>query len=415
MNASASSLPNDCPRVCLVGAGVVGSAIAAAHVDAGASFLFADQDETTLLRAVEGLNVNGDRWCVSPVHQLGEQLPAIQILTTSDRPHDDAAIIVIESIAERLDIKRDFFANAEPLFGENAILCSNTSTLRIGKLAEELSDPDRFCGMHFFMPVGERNAVEVIRGKHTSERTIELCEQHVRRIGKEPFAVGDGPGFIVNRLLSPYLNEAMLMLGRGVTAPRIEAAALAYGMPMSPLELMDWIGIRTTFDAGRVYWQSFPSRVDPAPLLPAMVKRRRLGRPVNAGFYDYQNGRRSEFISPVVQELSESYRRDEREFADDELMYILSISMWIEAAIAFRERVATSHRQFDLAMRGGLGFQSEGTWLDFFESIGSKKILETVERFETHCKSLHTPSELISHLRQADPTAAMDRFAEGSA
>ena len=108
------------------------------------------------------------------------------------------------------------------------------------------------------MPVYNRPAVEVACGEETSTQAIGRCVAHVRRIRKEPLIVRDGPGFIVNRLLTPYLNEAMLLLCRGVSADRIEEAALRYGMPMSPLELIDWIGTRTMFDAGRVFWQSFP-------------------------------------------------------------------------------------------------------------------------------------------------------------
>ncbi len=234
--------------------------------------------------------------------QLGQCLPAIQIVSAADSS-ESSTPIVIESIAERLDVKRNFFAEAEQIFGDDAILCSNTSTLRIGAIAEKLNRPERFCGMHFFMPVDKRHAVEVIRSEQTTDSTVRVCGDHVRRIHKEPLAVGDGPGFVVNRLLSPYLNESMLMLGRGVTAERIERAALAYGMPMSPLELIDLIGIRTTFDAGRVFWQSFPTRVDPAPILPAMVKKKRFGRSVRAGFFDYEADQRSKGLSPIASAL----------------------------------------------------------------------------------------------------------------
>lgn len=399
------------PCVCLVGAGVVGRAIAKAHIDAGVSFSIADQSEEALRKAVCEWRLNNDLWSVSAVIQIGQCLPAIQIVSTTDSP-ESSTPIVIESIVERLEVKRSFFADAEQIFGDDAILCSNTSTLRIGAIAEKLERPARFCGMHFFMPVEQRPAVEVIRGELTDNSTVHECSEHARRIQKEPLAVGDGPGFIVNRLLSPYLNEAMLMLGRGVTAERIERAALAYGMPMSPLELIDWIGIRTMFDAGRVYWQSFPTRVDPSPMLSGMVKKKHFGRFTGGGFYDYDDDRRSQCLSPLAVELCETYRRDVITLSDDDVRHILSITMWIEAAIAFRDRVATSHQQFDLAMRGGLGYQSNGTWLEYFESIGSQKIVEIIERYGAIAKSLQAPTELISALQHGSPTAAMDQFAK---
>jgi 3-hydroxyacyl-CoA dehydrogenase len=414
MNSPASKTePTDQPYVCLVGAGVVGKAIAKAHINAGVSFSIADQSEDALREAVSEWRLNDESWRVSPVIQLGQSLPAIQIVSTTNSP-ELSTPIVIESIAERLDVKRDFFALAEQIFGDDTILCSNTSTLRIGAIAEKLKRPERFCGMHFFMPVEKRDAVEVIRGEQTADSTVQVCRDHVRRIQKEPLAVGDGPGFVVNRLLSPYLNEAMLMLGRGVTAERIERAALAYGMPMSPLELIDLIGTRTTFDAGRVFWQSFPTRVDPAPILPAMVKKKRFGRSVGAGFYDYEAGQRSKGLSPSASALAEKYRRDAISISDDEVVHILSIPMWIEAAIAFRDRVATSHQQFDLAMHGGLGYQSNGTWLEYFESIGSQKIVEIIEHYGPIAKSLRAPADLVDALKHSSPTAAMDQFASCS-
>ena len=154
--------------------------------------------------------------------------------------------------------------------------------------------------------------------------------------------VGDGPGFIVNRLLSPYLNEAMLLLGRGVSADRIERAALEYGMPMSPLELIDWIGTRTMFDAGRVYWQSFPERINPSPMLSALIKNKRFGRACGIGLYDYDHGLRSPQLSPVTLEYCERYRRGVMSIGDDEVMHLLSIPMWIEAAIAHRDGITKS-------------------------------------------------------------------------
>ena len=223
--------------------------------------------------------------------------------------------------------------------------------------------------------------------------------------------MGDGPGFVVNRLLSPYLNEAMLMLGRGISAEQIERAALAYGMPMSPLELIDLIGTRTMFDAGRVYWQAFPSRIAPSPMLSALVKNKRFGHACGHGFYDYEDGVRSEQLSPITAEFCQRYRRDEVSLRDDEVMHVLAIPMWIEAAIAFRDGVATSHQQFDLAMRGGLGYQSNGTWLEYFESIGSPRIDEIIERYGPIAKSLQAPADLITALKHCSPTTAMDQFA----
>jgi 3-hydroxyacyl-CoA dehydrogenase/enoyl-CoA hydratase/3-hydroxybutyryl-CoA epimerase/enoyl-CoA isomerase len=397
----------DRPGVYLVGAGVVGRAILKAHTDADVSVFVADQNPDFVHEAVEQLGLDRERWHVSPLVRLGERLPAVKLTFKGDSSTLSTSI-VIESIAERLDVKQAFFSEAEHLFGDDAVLCSNTSTLRIGAIAEPLSRPARFCGMHFFMPVDRRPAVEVIGGAKTSDSTIKVCTEHARRINKEPLAVGDGPGFVVNRLLSPYLNEAMLMLGRGISAEQIERAALAYGMPMSPLELIDLIGTRTMFDAGRVYWQSFPSRISPSPMLSALVKNKRFGHACGRGLYDYENGVRSKQLSPITVEFCQRYRRDEVSLRDDEVMHVLSIPMWIEAAIAQREGIVQSREQFDLAMRGGLGFDPSKSWLEFFEQLGSEAMLRVIKRWSPRTAAMTSPPEILEALASTSPIQVMD-------
>ena len=394
--------------VFLVGAGVVGQAIARAHVEAGVSFWLIDQDAVALQQAVDALDLSDENWDTSNAMQIGE-LPGIEIAN-----HQEESVLsqtfVIESIAERLDIKQAFFKMMETVFSEDAILCSNTSTLQISAIAEALSHPQRFCGMHFFMPVQERSAVEIVRGDATHDETIENCRAHVSSIHKEPLVVRDGPGFIVNRLLSPYLNEAMLLLGRGVSASRIESAAREYGMPMSPLELVDWIGARTMFNAGRVFWQAFPSRFAPTPLLPAMIKNHRLGRATGKGFYDYEDDQRSKELAAESQELVLKYQRDVIEISDSEIVELLTIPMWIEAAIAFGEGVTDSADQFDHAMRGGLGFDPNSSWLAFFDALTSDRIIKSIAKWSPTVKSMNAPEELLSLLSQYKPCETLQQF-----
>jgi len=324
-------------------------------------------------------------------------------------------LLVIESIAERLDVKQAFFRDAEKWFGDDAILCSNTSTLRIQAIAESLRRPERFCGMHFFMPVWQRHAVELVRGPLTSAATIEQCRQHAKRIAKRPLVVGDGPGFVVNRLLSPYLNEAMRMLTGGVSAEAIERAAKDFGMPMSPLELIDWIGIRTMFDAGRVYWQAFPNRLNPSPLLAGLVKRKRLGRTVGRGIYDYDGPTRSASIAEETIELVQRYFRSEENVAQDDVLMRLSIPMWIEGALALRDQIANGLTQLNQAMEGGLGFTTQHTWSEFYDHIGSDRLLDAIERWSPHSASLNPPPQLKSLLEQNRPSEAIVQFASSNA
>ncbi len=393
-------------RVYLIGVGVVGREILKAHLSANIPICVADQNEILLRESIEQLEIESNR--LQPT-RLG-RLAAVEIQGESG--FETGKKFVIESISERLDLKQSLFQTAERLFDEQTILCSNTSTLRINHIACKLNHANRVCGMHFFMPVDQRDAVEIVRGEQTDAETIEACVQHVRSLKKTPIVVADGPGFIVNRLLCPYLNEALLLLSQGVTAKQLERAAIQYGMPMSPLELMDWIGTRTMFDAGRVFWQSFPSRFEPSPILPALVKAQRFGRECGRGCYDYEGGQRSDELSSATNEICNRYRRGESlALSDDDVMLLLAIPMWIEAALAFREGVAQPIEQFDLAMSGGLGYQSAAGWLQFFESVGSAKILSTIDRFAATTKSFKAPDDLLAALAENDPTQAMRTLA----
>ena len=400
------------PKTLLVGAGVVGQAILRAHLDAEVPVCLIDQDESRLQDAMSAAQLPSDRWSIRRVRPLGDRIPMVHFSHVGPIAGEPLYDVVIESISERIEVKQSLFADLERWLDADALLCTNTSTLRITKLAASLEHPHRFCGMHFFMPVYNRPAVEVARGKRTSEETIQRCANHVRRLRKEPLVVRDGPGFIVNRLLTPYLNEAMLLLCRGVSAERIERAALQYGMPMSPLELIDWIGTRTMFDAGRVFWQSFPSRIRPAAMLAALVKSKRYGRACGAGLYDYGAGRRSEEIPSPVIEMVDRYRRDEVAMSDDDVRDVLAIPMWVEAAIACRDGVVQSSDELDLAMRGGLGYAPEQSWLGFFDRLGSPAILSSIRRWSELTPAITAPSELIDQLGKLPPRRALESFAE---
>ena len=394
----------------LVGAGVVGRAILKAHLDQSISVVLIDSERAAIEAAVDQVHLLADSWTVSPVFTIGSGLPAVELIPKSGVSKIGHAI-VIESVAERLEVKQAFFANVESVFGDQAVFCSNTSTLRIQDIACGLRLPDRLCGMHFFMPVSQRSAVEIVRGTSTSNATIARVCDHARRLRKDPLVVADTPGFIVNRLLSPYLNESMLLLGRGVSAEQIEAAAIEYGMPLSPLELIDWIGARTVFDAGRVFWQAFPDRISPSPIAPALLKRRRFGRSSGGGFYDYDQGVRSASLSAEVAAITKSYIRDPLNLSDQEVMELLSIPMWIEAALACQAGVVTTADQLEIAMKGGLGFDSSQSWLGFFEALSSETIMRTADRWSNRSASLTLPSWIAKLLGEFSPSQVIEQCA----
>ena len=157
-----------------------------------------------------------------------------------------------------------------------------------------------------------RRLVEVVRGRHTSNATVAAAVQHLKRIGKMPIVVGDGPGFLVNRLLFPHLNEALELLLEGVAIEDIDQAATQFGMPLGPLAMYDLIGIDVSFSAGRVMWEAFPDRIGVSPVLPRFLKRGRLGRKAGRGFYRYADPDAPPSPDPDVAGLIEPYIRQRR-------------------------------------------------------------------------------------------------------
>lgn len=363
--------PAGMPDVLLVGAGVVGRSIALDHVLAGVPVWLADRDPSALSASCDWVLRRSDSVAESASPWGAKiDLPVVRIRPIGSKIFDRREShdwLLIESIAERLDVKQSFFADAENWFDHPAILTSNTSTISIEKISQSMRYPERLCGLHFFMPVVGRHAVEIIRHRATSEQIIDVCRRHARVLSKEPLIVRDAPGFVVNRMLSTYINLSMWLLCGGVSAETIERAAIEYGMPMSPLSLVDLIGPRTAFDAGRVVWQAFPHRMDPSPLLPALVKRKLGGIASGCGFYQYNEdgNRRNEGsghpeLSPIVAELIQQYRHDSFSptSIDDSTMIplvrdLFAATLEIESTAIVADGVA-DWATIDRAMRGGL-------------------------------------------------------------
>ncbi len=193
---------------------------------------------------------------------------------------------------EREDVKREVFRQLAERLGPSTVLATNTSALSVTRLAEATPNPERVAGLHFFNPVHKMHLVEVIRGRATDDDTIAALVEFVRKLGKVPVVVADSPGFLVNRILFPYLDEAVRLVLEGVPGEDVDRAAARFGMPMGPLELLDQVGVDIAADVSKTF-AAFRSDPGPSPeRFAEMVKDGALGKKAGRGFYEYRNDRR---------------------------------------------------------------------------------------------------------------------------
>jgi 3-hydroxyacyl-CoA dehydrogenase/enoyl-CoA hydratase/3-hydroxybutyryl-CoA epimerase/3-hydroxyacyl-CoA dehydrogenase/enoyl-CoA hydratase/3-hydroxybutyryl-CoA epimerase/enoyl-CoA isomerase len=226
--------------------------------------------------------------------------------------------------------------------------------------------------------------VEVIRGANTSDETVATAVAYAKRVGKMPIVVNDGPGFLVNRLLFPYMNEAVELLHDGASIKEIDRAATAFGMPLGPVALYDMVGLDTAMYAGRVMYESAAKKDMPSPLVPALVKAGRLGNKSGRGFFSYANKRGKPQEDPEVEQIIASYRRDHRKFSREELTSRLFMPMLLEATRVLEQKIVRDVRDVDLGLIFGLGFPPfRGGLLFWADTLGAAKIVEMLKPLAT--------------------------------
>lgn len=316
------------------------------------------------------------------------------------------AELVVEAVVERMDVKLAVLQETERHVSEGCILATNTSSLSVDDMARGLQRPDRFCGMHFFNPVHRMPLVEVVRGAASSDEAVATVYALALKLGKVPVVVRDGPGFLVNRILAPYLNEAGWLLGDGASVEDVDGAARAFGMPMGPLRLIDEVGIDVSAHAGASMARALGERLAPSPALEALGTSGRLGRKGHRGFYLYpqgnkgRGGKKERVDASVYTDLgiAGSPRRGGPVGAEV-IRRRLVIPMMNEAARVLADGIVATAGELDLAMIMGTGFPPfRGGLLRFADILHPRGVLDrTRELHDTH-GSRFAPAPLLEEL-----------------
>ncbi len=397
--ASPIAPPSEIRSVTVIGAGIMGAGIAAANVRRDLPVALGDASPPALASGVAKVieEVAYSKELKGPDPARAVRYAALLNATSSDSELA-ASDLVIEAVVENPDIKRKVYTRLEPQLKPNAILATNTSTIPVAELADGLARPQQFCGIHFFNPVRKMPLVEVIRGPQTSDATISAAVAYAKRIGKSPIVVHDGPGFLVNRLLLPYMNEALELLLDGVPIKQIERAAKDFGMPMGPITLYDVVGLDTAALAGRVMATAFPDRTAASPVLPALLRAGRLGQKSGAGFFKYSKGSERGEPDPAFDELLQPLLRDRVQLTDDQVESRLFLPMVLEATRVIDERIVRDVRDIDLGLIYGLGFPPfKGGLLFWVDTIGAAEVVRRLEQF-SHLGTRMRPTPLLLEL-----------------
>ena len=373
--------PRTVDRVAVLGAGVMGGGIAQLLAYRGLEVRLKDIKPDAIGLGLRHAQQAFDKAVKRRRLEKREAKKMMQrISPTLDYSGFGASDVVIEAVIERMDVKKAVLREAETN-APGAIISSNTSSLSITEMQNALSRPRDFAGMHFFNPVDRMPLVEVVRGAQSSDEAVATVFALARRLEKTPVIVKDGAGFLVNRILAPYLNEAGWLLTDGVSVQEVDKALLDFGMPMGPFRLLDEIGLDVASHVAQLMFEAFGERMAPAPGMAGLAKTKRLGKKGGLGFYTYEDGKAKDVDESMYEAVGVS--KPNRNLAKSEIQNRCVMIMINEAARILEAGIVATPGDVDVGMIFGTGFPPfRGGLLKYADTVGIARVVETLQRYE---------------------------------
>jgi 3-hydroxyacyl-CoA dehydrogenase/enoyl-CoA hydratase/3-hydroxybutyryl-CoA epimerase len=326
-------------HVHVIGAGVMGGDIAAWCALQGMTVTVQDRREEALAKVIKNANKLYTKRLKKPLLVQGALDRIVPDINGLGVKHAD---VVIEAIFEDKDAKQELFKNLEPQLKEGALLATNTSSIRIETLSEALKNPSRLVGIHFFNPVAKMQLVEIVNGKNTGKEAAAKAAAFTRHIDRLPLPVKSAPGFLVNRVLMPYLIEAVTLESEGISGPVIDEAAVDFGMPMGPIELADAVGLDICLSVAEILSKDLD--LDVPQRLKSLVEAGRLGVKSGRGFYTYKKGK------------PERHKPGKSDYRPDDVQDRLMLRLINEAVACLREGIVDNADLLDAGIIFGTGF-----------------------------------------------------------
>jgi 3-hydroxyacyl-CoA dehydrogenase/enoyl-CoA hydratase/3-hydroxybutyryl-CoA epimerase len=400
----------DLRKIGVLGTGFMGAGIAAVAVQQGIVVRFKDTEHGRVLAGLSGVRaVVKERLTRRQITR--QQFDDMMSLAegTIDYTGFGNATLVIEAVFEDITVKHAVIREVERVLPAGAVIASNTSTIPIAGIAQASRDPSRVIGMHFFSPVPKMPLLEVIVTPATAPDVIATTVALGRRLGKTVIVVHDSPGFYVNRILSPYVNEAAKMLDEGVAVDAIDRALVAFGFPVGPITLIDEVGLDVAGKSGHIMGDAFGARMTPSASLARVLAAGRLGRKNRKGFYLYdEHGDKKGVDSSVYALLPTGAQRST--VPDEIIQERTVLAMLNEAVRCLEDGVIRSTRDGDIGAVMGIGFPPfRGGPFRYIDTLGAAHVVKRLEDLNDKYAPRFEPAQQLLDAVRTNTLFAPDR------